>query len=81
MMDLTQNDLLKPGAKRSEPPSKRSSSFMTLFWHSTGPLIKYADGILYIEDLNPEVKTRWRMSRLEMLRLGWRCIHASLRRG
>ena len=50
---------------------------MTLFWHPTGPLMKYADGVLYIEDLNPEMKTRWRMSRMEMFRLGWRCIVAA----
>lgn len=52
---------------------------MTLFWHQTGPLMKYDDGFLKIEDLNPEVKTRWRMSRTEMLGLGWRCIVAAVR--
>jgi hypothetical protein len=51
---------------------------MTLFWHQTGPLLKYVEGTLFIEDLNPEIKTRWRMSRIEMLRLGWRCIYAAL---
>lgn len=51
---------------------------MTLYWHSTGPLVQYADGYLRVEDLNPELKTRWRMSRLEMLALGWRCILAAL---
>jgi hypothetical protein len=52
---------------------------MTLFWHQTGPLLKYADGMLYFEDLNPEVKTRLRMSRKEMLKLGWHCIVAALK--
>lgn len=52
---------------------------MTLFMHPTGPLLQYADGTLHIADLNPEIKTQWRMSRMEMLRLGWRCILASLR--
>jgi hypothetical protein len=51
---------------------------MTLFWDQTGPLMRYADGILHIEDLNPEFKTKWRMSRWEMFRLGWRCIRAAL---
>jgi hypothetical protein len=51
---------------------------MTLFWHPTGPLLRYSGGVLLIEDLNPELRTRWRMSRLEMLRLGWRCIAAAL---
>ena len=52
---------------------------MTLFWNSAGPLIRYAEGILHVEDLNPEVKTKWRMSRIEMVALGWRCIIAAIR--
>jgi hypothetical protein len=52
---------------------------MTLFWNQTGPLLRYSDGMLYVEDLNPEVKTSWRMSRKEMLKLGYRCIIAALK--
>lgn len=52
----------------------------TLYWHPTGPLIQYDGDLLLIEDLNPHVKTQWRMSRAEMLRLGWRCILAALYR-
>lgn len=52
---------------------------MTLFWDQTGPKIAYQDGVIEIEDLNPQVSMRWRMSRLEMLRLGWRCILTVLR--
>jgi hypothetical protein len=51
---------------------------MTLFWHPAGPLMKYAGGVLTIEDLNPAMQTRWRMSRMEMLQLGWRCFMAAL---
>lgn len=51
---------------------------ITLYWHSTGPLMRYVDGMLHIEALNPELKTKWRMSRLEMIVLGWRCIVAGL---
>jgi len=51
---------------------------MTLFWHSTGPLMYYTDGTFGVEDLNPEAKMRWRMSRWDMMRLGWRCILAAL---
>jgi hypothetical protein len=50
----------------------------TLFCDHTGPLIRYADGILHIEDLNPDFKTKWRMSRMEMLAFGWHCIVAAL---
>jgi hypothetical protein len=76
MMDLTQSDLLKPAAKNSAQRSKNASSY-TLFWHLTGPLLKYVDGVLYVEDLNPQIKTRWHMSRVEMLKLGWRCLIAA----
>ena len=52
---------------------------MTLFWHPTGPLLKYVNGSLHIADLNPETSLHWRMTRVEMLRLGWRCFVAGLR--
>jgi hypothetical protein len=52
---------------------------ITLFWHQSGPLMKYDGCTLLIEDLNPESRTRWSMSRSEMLKLGWRCIVAALR--
>lgn len=52
---------------------------MTIFWHPTGPLVKYEGGLLLIEDLNPEMKTKWRMSRGEMLRFGWRCLLAAMK--
>jgi hypothetical protein len=51
---------------------------MTLFWHPAGPLMRYQHGALHIENLNPEIRTRWTMSRLEMLRLGWWCLVAGL---
>jgi hypothetical protein len=52
---------------------------MTLFWHKTGPLLKYEGGSLHVEDLNPQIKTRWRMSRLEMFLLGCKCLWSSIR--
>jgi hypothetical protein len=52
---------------------------MTLFWAEWGPLMKYNNGFLDIEDLNPEIKTRWRMSRMEMFKLGCRCLMAAAR--
>lgn len=53
---------------------------MTLLSYPEGPLIYYTGGTFGVEDLNPEAKLRWRVSRLEMFRLGWRCITASLGR-
>jgi len=52
---------------------------MTLFWHSTGPLIDYNGGVLRVESLNPQTVVRFRMSRGEMFRLGWRCLVAMLK--
>ena len=51
---------------------------MILFWHASGPKLSYTDGTLEVEDLNPEAKVKFRMTRMEMLRLGWRCIVAGL---
>lgn len=52
---------------------------MTLFWHQTGPLLRYEKGLLEIEDLNPQMKTRWRMSRTEMLLTGLKFVWASIK--
>lgn len=52
---------------------------MTIFWNGTGPLLRYEQGTLYIEDLNPQLKTRWRMSRWRMAVVGVRCIWAAIR--
>lgn len=54
---------------------------MILFWHPAGPLLMYVNGVLHVEDLNQQVQTCWRMSRVEMFKLGWRCLIAAVRRG
>jgi hypothetical protein len=54
---------------------------MTLFWHPTGPLLQYIDGVFHIGDLNPQVDHEWQMGRFEMLRLGFSCIAAALLSG
>jgi hypothetical protein len=38
-------------------------------------MLMYLDGFLEVADPNPEV--HWRMSRMDMLKLGWRCIVAA----
>jgi hypothetical protein len=48
-----------------------------LYWDPTGPLINYVGGTLHVCDLNPEQEIRWRMSRMEMFKLGLRCIKAA----
>ena len=49
---------------------------MILFFDASGPLLKFSDRTLYIEDLNLEMKTKWRMSRWEIIKLGLRCLWA-----
>jgi hypothetical protein len=48
-----------------------------LFLDPTGPKLTYVDGTLRVSDLNPEVELGWRMSRVDMLKLGWRCVKAA----
>lgn len=50
---------------------------MKLFYEPCGPMMFYRNGMLVVSDLNPEVATKWTMSRWEMFKLGWRCIAAS----
>ena len=51
---------------------------MTLLFMHEGPMLKYRNGFLDIDDLNPEQHMRWRLSRIEMLRLGVKCLWAAL---
>lgn len=51
---------------------------MTIFSDNSGPLMQYANGALVIEDLNPQMKTTWAMSRMEMLIVGLRFIKAAI---
>ena len=52
---------------------------MLLLFHNTGPMIRYENGLLLINDLNPESKMQWRMSRWEMFKLGCMCMLTVLR--
>jgi hypothetical protein len=52
---------------------------MNLFWHPTGPSLRYERGVLYISDLNPEIHTKWRMSRSEMFWLGIKSLLSAIR--
>lgn len=53
---------------------------MTLYWDATGLQLRYENGVLTVEDLNPQLQTRWRMSRKEIFILGCRCLLAAMRR-
>lgn len=52
----------------------------TIYWHRTGPLVKYSDGVLHVKTLNPQIKTKWRMSRWEMVKFAFRALRAGLTR-
>ena len=43
-----------------------------IYIHETGPLVRFDGECLHIEDLNPQIKTKWRMSRKQMLGMAWR---------
>lgn len=50
-----------------------------LYMHPTGPMMRVdSEHVLYIDDLNPEIKTKWRMSRWELAGLGWRMMMAAI---
>lgn len=49
-----------------------------LIWKPEGPAITYDGRVLHVEDLNPHVRTKWRMSRWEMFVFGCKAILASV---
>lgn len=51
----------------------------TLFFSNTGPMVRYGAGVLEVSNLNPEVETRWVMSRWEMVKLGLKCLRAAFK--
>lgn len=53
-------------------------SVKNVYWNETGPLVEFDGEFLWIEDLNPHVTTKWRMSRIEMVIFGLRAIVAAL---
>lgn len=57
--------------------TERANS-VTIYWHRTGPLMKYTDGVLQIEDLNPQRSMFWRVKRLKMIGIGLRFILAGI---
>ena len=53
----------------------------TIFMNHTGPLMLYDHdrGALIVEDLNPSMSTKWRISRAGLLRMAWGCLLAAVR--
>jgi hypothetical protein len=53
---------------------------MKSWWRPEGPRVFYnkIEGYLEIEDLNPEVKLRWKVSRKDAFQIGWQLIWGAL---
>jgi hypothetical protein len=60
-------------------PEERPGAYV-LFFVPDGPLLTYSrDGVLRIDDLNPQKNLTFRMSRGELVRLGIRAIWIAFR--
>ena len=46
----------------------------TIFWLPSGPKLSWADGVLHIEDLNPEMSIKWVIDASELAQIGRRCL-------
>ena len=50
-----------------------------IYMHPTGPMLRVdSEHMLYIDDLNPESKRKWRLSRWELLSIGWGLIMSAI---
>lgn len=53
----------------------------TLYWHPTGPMLRYQRDAfgeyLVIDELNPENRIKFAMTPWEMLKFGLKCIAAA----
>jgi hypothetical protein len=60
-----------------------AASRTTLYWHGAGLRICYERDfngeMLYVEDLNPEKAISFRMTPIELLKFGFKCIWAACR--
>lgn len=50
----------------------------TLFWRQWGPRVSYDGTALVIEDLNPEIKTKWVLTPDELVQLGRAIVEVGL---
>ncbi len=50
----------------------------TIFFHPSGPMLRYGAGQILVDDLNPQIQTKWYCSRVAMLGIAWRCIVAAI---
>jgi hypothetical protein len=46
----------------------------TIFWAPEGGKLSWNDGVFHIEDLNPSVSIKWRITPAELQAIGERCL-------
>jgi hypothetical protein len=66
------------GTLMSRTPTQGDTLMRTIFFAHTGPMVRYDGDLIHINDLNPEFSTRWRMSRWEMVKFGFKAIAAGI---
>lgn len=50
-----------------------------IYMHQTGPMLRVdSEYTLYIDDLNPESKRKWRLYRWEIFSIGWGLIMSAV---
>ena len=49
----------------------------TIFWLPEGPKISWQNGVLHIEDLNPEASLKWRVSTELLRKIGENCLRVA----
>lgn len=50
----------------------------TILWTPWGPHLWHDGRSLVVEDINPTIRTRWRLTRGEMLRMAWGLARVAL---
>lgn len=51
---------------------------MTVLWTNWGPHIWHDGRLLHVHDINPELKTQWRLTRGELFRMSWKLFLVAL---
>lgn len=55
------------------------NSRTTVLFTNWGPHVWHDGQLLHVEDINPPLETKWRLTRGEMLRMAWRLVVAAVR--
>lgn len=50
----------------------------TILFTNWGPLVTYDGETVHVADINPEIETRWRLSRWEVFVFGFKAMFAAV---